>query len=167
MMDDAELTTAAATGAAAAVAAVQDDQAEAERQAAMESSTIVATAEAQEAAERAEAAEAVSTAAVEASMEATQQAELAAAVATEAVERTNEATDALAAIREELNQRDERLLAALEERFGPRQVSDQPREVVVTSEQPNTGQGDNSGSSGGNGPGADRPPYRHRFGRRS
>lgn len=168
MENDSQLTTAAAEGAAAAVAAVQNDQAEVERQQGMETAAIDATLSANIAAESAEHASAVSDEALESSVQASQDAAEASVIAASAVDTANETRDSLAGFREELDARDARLLAALDERFGPRQQKDEPREVVVSSDQPrqsDSGQGDNSGSGESAGPGINRPSYRHRFGR--
>lgn len=108
-----------------------------------------------------------STVAVEASTAANEQAATATDIATSAAESADATRDSLAELREELNARDARLLAALDERFGPRETNDQPKEVVVTNANPaNTGQGDNSGSGGSDGNGPERPSYRHKFGGR-
>ena len=170
MENDSQLTTAAAEGAAAAVAAVQDDQAEAERQSGMENAVTDATIAAEVAANSAVSATQASEIALESSAQASEEAATASAIAASAVETANDARDTLAGLREELDARDARLLAALDERFGPRQQSDQPREVVVTNASPtqpaDTGEGDNSGSSGSAGTGTNRPANRHRFGSR-
>lgn len=147
---------------ATVVVAVQSDQQPVDTSAALATSEI--------AAETAVSAVEASSAAVEVSTQAGEQAAVATDLAASAVESANSTRDALSDLREELNQRDARLLAALDERFGSRQTSDQPREVVVTHDNPapstNSGEGNNTGSSGGTGDGPSRPAYRHRFGSR-
>lgn len=105
--------------------------------------------------------------AVEASTQANEQAATATDLATSAAEQASEARSSLAELRAELDERDNRLLAAIAERFGPRETNDQPREVVVTNASTaNTGTGDNSGSGGSAESGPQRPTHRHKFGRR-
>ena len=148
--------------------AVETDQPELPVQA--EAAAVDAAIAANIASERADSATELATGAAEASIQASDQAAVATDVATTAAERAEQAVDAISTIRQELDARDARLLAALEERFGPRKPDNNPTEVVVTNERPansaDSGEGNNSGSSGSSGTGNDGPAHRHRFGRR-
>jgi len=167
---DSELTTAAAEGAAAAVAAVQDDQAEAERQAGMENAAVTAEIAAEVAEERAESATETASVAVEVSSQASQEASVAAETASVAAAVAYSARQDLAALRTELSERDARLesslRSALDEKFGTREQQQEPTEVVVKHDDTNTGQGTDAGSGGSAGTGTERPARRHGFGSR-
>ncbi|HVH71540.1 MAG TPA: hypothetical protein VNB49_10570 [Candidatus Dormibacteraeota bacterium] len=170
MGEESEQVTAAATGAAAAVAAVQDEQAEAERAAGMEAATVDASIAAEQAAEHAEEAAEAATAATEAAVEATEVAQQASGTAAAAADEAYSVRDDVAALRSEMQQGWQDLRAHLDETFGSKKI-DEPTEVTVTHERtdPSSEQRDNSGSanSTGNeqgGSGSQRVS-RHRFGR--
>lgn len=171
MSEETELVSAASTGAAAAVAAVQDDQAEAERAASMEVATETATMAAEDAAQRAEAAAEAAVTATEAANQATEQATVAGATAADAADQAYSVQSDLANLREEMRggwqsfRQD--MTSFLDERLGAKK-DQQPTEVVV-NERTNTA-ADQRANPGGNGSVGDRGPEserprRHRFGR--
>lgn len=169
MSEQANEVTAAATGAAAAVAAVQDDQAEAERAASIELDAAIATDAATQAAEQAQQAAQAATAASEVAVGASEQAAVATGVATEAVTEAYDAREHIEQLRVEVRQGWQDLRTHLDETFGPKQT-DQPTEVVVTDARPadnSTESRSDTGSAGSaSQPGdTDRRP-RHRFGTR-
>jgi|SRR5579859_96332 len=168
MSEQSELITAASTGAAAAVAAVQDEQAEEERAEVMESATAESMLAADVAAERAEQAADAAVAATEAAIAATEQASVAGDTASDAAGIAYATQSELAELRQDLATRDAEMRSFLEQHF-TKQDSQQPTEVVVTRDRTDStsGNGDNSGSSGSaTQPGNADRPRRHKFGRR-
>lgn len=171
MSEETELVNAASTGAAAAVAAVQDDQVEAERAATMEVATETAAMAAEDAAQRAEMAAEAAVTATEAANQATEQATVAGVTAADAADQAYSVQSDLANLREEMRggwqsfRQD--MTSFLNERLGTKN-DQQPTEVVVTDERTNTA-ADQRTNSGGNGSVGDRGPEserprRHRFG---
>jgi hypothetical protein len=167
MSDD--IANAAATAAAAGVEAVQNDQAEAERAASMEASTVDANLAAQEATERAEEAAEAANAAAEAANDATDQAGAASAVATDAAEAAYDARAHIDQVREEMAAGWRDLREFISSRIPERpSASDEPTEVVVTHEQSNANpapeQHSDTGSGGSTSATGDIRRGRHRFG---
>jgi hypothetical protein len=164
--EQASEVTAAATGAAAAVAAVQDDNAEAERAAHVEAVAADAAIDAEVAAERAESAAQAAQDATSAAVDATEVAQQAAGTAAVAAETAYSVQDDIQSLRSEVRDGWQNLRAHLDETFGSKQT-DQPTEVVVTHERTDTGNaetgttdaGGNSAPSGGT-----ERTRRHRFG---
>lgn len=166
MSEQASEVTAAATGAAAAVAAVQDDNAEAERAAQVEADAATAATDAELAAERAENAAQAAQEATSAAVDATEVAQNAAGTAAVAAETAYSVQDDISSLRNEVRDGWQNLRAHLDEQFGSKQT-DQPTEVVVTHERTDAGNTETGTTdAGGNSPasgGAERP-RRHRFG---
>jgi hypothetical protein len=168
MSEQTELIEAASTGAAAAVAAVADEQAEELRASEIAVSAEIATGAAEVAAERAEQAVAVSETAADLSVQATQETAAAIETASVAAEISYANQSDIQALREELNQRDERLMSGMRELFErERQPRETPTEVVVTHGTDSAaGNGDNPGGSASSGDaGNTSRPKRHKFGR--
>lgn len=173
MSEDSQLTNAAATGAAAAVAAVQDDQAEQERAASMENATVDATISAEMAAEQATAAAEAATAATEAAIQASETANAASEDAGAAAGAAYSAQDDIGQLRREMSEGWQSfrtdMASFLDERLGGKR-SEAPTEVVVNDGTNTTAQsGNDSGSNGGTGntgPGSSETRRRHKFGGR-
>ena len=167
-----EIAAAAATGAAAAVDAVTDQQAEAERVDALAGATIAAEGAAQDAAVSAEVAAETTEIAAEVATEAIAAAGDASAEATTAVAEATEARSEVAELRDGMNARFDALISVLDKRLPPPTESGtEPEEVTVgETKQPDStaASGTDSGSAGsaesGTGDTERRP--RHRFGSR-